>query len=359
MPDPPAPEPRPAIRRMRPYEWEPPSAAIARQADVPEDQVVRFDTNTFPWPGASLERLPAISLNEYPDTTYAALTEAIAQYADVPTERITVGAGADEVLDMIARSYISESGTVVVATPTYPMFTVLSDIAGGSIDAVSATDLRLDRRTFLDHAARAALTWLCNPNNPTGELLPLDFIEDLAHRAAGVVVIDEAYFEMSGITAVRLIEDLPNIVVVRTLSKGFGLAGVRVGYGLAGPGITDVLRRVRPPGSVSAVSIALAMQALNDGAGMRDRVERIKAERARLQAELAGLGLEVRESAANFLLVKAGKDTATRLLRHGLVVRTFPSTSVLGDYIRITVRHPDENARLIATLKRSLTPAGS
>src|ERR671925_1868629 len=98
-PDPPPPEPRPAIRRMRPYEWEPPSAAIARQAGVPEAQVVRFDTNTFPWPGASLDRLPPTPLNEYPDTSYGALTEAIAQYADVPTDRITVGAGADEVLD--------------------------------------------------------------------------------------------------------------------------------------------------------------------------------------------------------------------------------------------------------------------
>ena len=87
---------------MHPYEWEPPSASIARQAGVPEDQVVRFDTNTFPWPGARLDALPPEPLNEYPDTSYAALTEAIAQYADVPTDRITVGAGADEILDLIA-----------------------------------------------------------------------------------------------------------------------------------------------------------------------------------------------------------------------------------------------------------------
>src|SRR5256885_10390280 len=103
------PEPRAAISRMQPYEWEPPSARIARQAGVPEDQVVRFDTNTFPWPGARLDRLPPEPLNEYPDTSYAALTEAIAQYADVPTDRITVGAGADEILDLIAKAYIEVS----------------------------------------------------------------------------------------------------------------------------------------------------------------------------------------------------------------------------------------------------------
>lgn len=336
---------------MRPYEWEPPSAAIARQAGVTEDQVVRFDTNTFPWPGASLDRLRETPLNEYPDTSYGALTEAIAQYADVPTDRITVGAGADEVLDMVARSYIGESSTVVISTPTYPMFTVLTEVLGGWIDAVPAVDLRLDRRTFLEHASYAALTWLANPNNPTGELLPLDFVEELARRTDGVVVIDEAYYEVSGVTAAPLIDDCPNLLVVRTLSKGFGLAGARVGYGLAGPAISAVLRRVRPPNSVSALSLALAVQALGDVAGMRDRVARIKAERDRLKDQLAGVGLEVRDSAANFLLVKASKETASSLLRQGLVVRTFPATSVLRDHVRITVRRPEENDRLVAALE--------
>lgn len=339
---------------MRPYEWEPPSAAIARQAGVPEDHVIRFDTNTFPWPGASLDQLPPTPLNEYPDTSYGALTEAIAQYTDVPIDRITVGAGADEVLDMVARSYIGDSATVVISTPTYPMFTVLTEMAGGSIDAVPAADLRLDRKAFLEHAGRASLTWLSNPNNPTGELLPFEFIEELARWAGGVVVVDEAYFEISGVTALPLIDDHPNVVVVRTLSKGFGLAGVRVGYALAGPAISAVLRKVRPPGSVSGLSAALAVQAVADPNGMRDRVRRIRTERDGLQAELAALGLEVRESAANFLLVKAGKEAASLLLRQGLVVRTFPATSVLADYIRITVRRPEENARLMAALKSSL-----
>src|SRR5436190_10527838 len=333
-PDFPAPQPRPAIASMHPYEWEPPSAEIARQAGVPEEQVVRFDTNTFPWPGAALARLAAEPINEYPDTSYGVLTEAIAQYIDVPTDRITVGAGADEILDMIARSYIDESATVVISRPTYPMFTVLTEMAGGSIDAVPAADLRLDRKSFLERSRGAQLTWLSNPNNPTGELLSLDFVEELARGSEGVVVIDEAYFEMSGITALPRVEATPNLVVVRTLSKAFGLAGVRVGYGVAGPAISSVLRRVRPPGPLSGISAALGVQALSDLEGMRRRVGQVKAERNRLQSELASLGLEVRDSAANFLLVKAGREAAVVLLKHGLVVRTFPATSVLSDYIR-------------------------
>ena len=350
------PEPRPAIRRMQPYEWEPPSAAIAQQAGVPEDQVVRFDTNTFPWPGAAVDRLAPEPLNEYPDTSYAALTEAIAHYADVPTDRITVGAGADEILDLIAKAYIDGAAPAVISRPTYPMFAVLTEMAGGSVDAVPAVDLRVDRQPFLDRAGRARLTWLSNPNNPTGELLPFDYVETLAGATAGILVLDEAYYEMSGVTGLPLIDRMPNVVVVRTLSKAFGLAGARVGYALAGPAISEALRRVRPPGSISVMSAALAVESLSDLKGMRDRVERIRSERARLQRELAALGLEVRESAANFLLVRAGRQLAPVLLRSGLVVRTFPAGSLLADFIRLTVRRPEENARLIDALKTAPLP---
>jgi histidinol-phosphate aminotransferase len=344
------PEPREAIRQMHPYEWEPPSASIARQAGVPEDQVVRFDTNTFPWPGARIEALPPEALNEYPDTTYATLTEAIAQYTDVPTDRITVGAGADEILDLIAKAYIDATARVVLSHPTYPMFRIITEMAGGSIDQVRAINLHLDRRAYLEHARGARLSWLCNPNNPTGELLPLDFVQEVSLASEGVVVVDEAYFETSGVTALPLIEHLPNLVVVRTLSKAFGLAGVRVGYAVAGPAISDALRRVRPPGSISVVSAALGAQALSDVDGMRQRVEEIKEERARLRRGLGALDLEVRDSAANFLLVQTGRSAAPALLKKGLVVRTFPATSLLAEFIRVTVRLPEENDRLVAAL---------
>jgi len=352
------PEPRPAISRMQPYEWEPPSAAIARQAGVPEDRVVRFDTNTFPWPGAAVDQLAPEPLNEYPDTSYRGLTDAIAGYTGVSADHVTVGAGADEVLDLIAKAYIDGSAAAVISRPTYPMFTVLTEMAGGTVDAVPAVDLRVDRQAFLDRAGRARLTWLSNPNNPTGELLTFDYVEALAGATAGILVLDEAYYEMSGVTGLPLIDRMPNVVVVRTLSKAFGLAGARVGYALAGPAISQALRRVRPPGSISVLSAALAVESLTDLKGMRERVERITSERTRLQHELAGLGLEVRESAANFLLVRAGRQLAPVLLRSGLVVRTFPAGSQLADFIRVTVRLPQENDRLIAAVQAAMTPTG-
>ena len=339
---------------MNPYEWEPPSAQVARHAGVPEDRVVRFDTNTFPWPGASLDRLPPEPLNEYPDTSYGELTEAIARYTDVPSDQITVGAGADEILDMIGRSFIDESARVVISRPTYPMFTVLTEMAGGTLDAVTAPDLRLDRPAFVERARGAKLTWLANPNNPTGELVPLEFIEEVAASTSGVLVVDEAYYELSGVSAVGLIDRFANVVVVRTLSKGFSLAGARVGYALAGPSISSVLRRVRPPGSVSVTSAALGVMALHDLDGMHQRVALIKSERERLRSHLTSLGFAVEESAANFLLLRTGRRAAPALLREGLVVRTFPGSSLLADHIRVTVRRPEENARLLAALERSL-----
>jgi histidinol-phosphate aminotransferase len=342
-----APEMREAIRRMNPYEWEPPSARIAKQAGVPEDQVVRFDTNTFPWAGATLEDLPPLALNEYPDTSYGDLTEAISQYADVPPEQITVGAGADEILDMCAKAYIEPGDPICLSRPTYPMFRILSEMAGGNVEDIPSVDLQLDRKAFLAKASQARVTWICNANNPTGELLPLEFIAEVARSTGGVVMVDEAYYEISGVTAAGLIGELKNLAVTRTLSKAFGLAGVRLGYALAGPAISDALRRVRPPGSISVVSAALGVKALSDLGAMRDRVARVVSERERLKSRLRELGLDVRDSAANFLLVRPKSGAAAHLLKQGLVVRTFPPSSPLREYVRITVRTPPENDRLI------------
>jgi histidinol dehydrogenase len=353
-----SPRPRGAILEMQPYEWEPPSARIASEAGVPEADVVRFDTNTSPWPGASLSELGTLALNEYPDTSYTMLTSALAAYTGAAAETITVGAGADEILDLLAKAYVGAGDPVVLTRPTYAMFRIVSEMAGGRVDAIPGVGLDLDEDRFIQRSGHARLTWLCNPNNPTGELLPVAFIERLAAASPGVVAVDEAYFEFSAVTAAGLVAHFPNLVVVRTLSKAFGLAGVRVGYALAGPRIGAALRRVRPPGSISVVSEALGVQALRDVDGMRERVSRIVASRDTLSRDIAGLDLSVHPSAANFLLVQTGDGAASWLLRRGLVVRTFPRGSPLAGFIRITVRTSQENARLVDGLSEWRAHAG-
>jgi histidinol-phosphate aminotransferase len=317
---------------------------------VPEDQVIRFDTNTFPWPGAALGDLPDLALNEYPDTSYGVLTTAIADYTGVPDQFITVGAGADELLDLCVKAYVGFDEPVVVSRPTYPMFRILSEMAGGRVVDVPAVQLRLDRDRFLQEARQSRVAWLCNPNNPTGELLPLTYIEDVVRATPGVLVIDEAYFEISGLTAAGLIQESPNVVVVRTLSKAFGLAGARVGYALAGAAITAALRRVRPPQSISVVSAALGVTALRDRARREERVAKIQRALLSLRDQLQELGLETHDSAGNFVLVRIPPGTAANLLKRGLVVRTFPASSPLADFMRVTIRKPEENARLVEAL---------
>src|SRR5919108_2492879 len=352
------PDTREAIRRMQPYAWEPPSARVALEAGVPQEQVVRFDTNTFPWPGADLDQLPPVEVNEYPDTSYSALTAAITGYTGIPEDRITVGAGADETLDLLAKAYIGPDAPTVQSRPTYAMFRIVSEIAGGRVIDVPTRDLALDRDAFLEQASSARFVWICNPNNPTGELLPTDFIEAVLQTMSGAVVaVDEAYYEVSGLTVVPMIERYPNLVVVRTLSKAFGLAGMRVGYALAGDAITAALRRVRPPGSISVISEALAVRSLNDLDAMRERVSKVVAARKALAAELAHLGLNPLPSAANFLFVRTGPEVGPALLRQGLVVRTFPRNSPLAEYIRITVRKPEENSRLVEVLAAIAPPS--
>jgi histidinol-phosphate aminotransferase len=344
------PRPRGAILRMQPYEWEPPSARIASDAGVPETAVVRFDTNTLPWPGASVSDLGTLTVNEYPDTSYTRLTSALAAYTGASPDAITVGAGADELLDMLAKAYVGGGDPVVLSRPSYAMFRIVTEMAGGRVEAVAAAGLDLDQDEFLRQSRHARLTWLCNPNNPTGELLPVGFIETLAEGSPGIVAVDEAYFEFSGVTGAGLIGRFPNLVVVRTLSKAFGLAGVRVGYALAGPQISAALRRVRPPGSISVVSEALGVEALRNQPKMRERVSTIVANRETLSRELAALGVGVHPAAGNFLLVRTGVGAGAWLLRRGLVVRTFPSASPLKDFVRITVRTAEENARLVDAL---------
>ena len=338
-----APEPRRSVGAMHPYQWEASSAEVAARAGLKVGEVVRFDTNTCPWAGATLADLPPQLLQEYPDSAYPALLSAIGGYTGLPASAITVGAGADELLSLVAAAYVAPLDPVVIPDPSYAMFRVLTEAAGGQVVTVPAeTPDRL-----LHAAGRARLTWVCNPNNPTGGLLPASLIEELALASPGVVVVDEAYYEFSGATCAGLVTQLPNVVVVRTLSKAFGLAGARVGYALSGPALAATLARVRPPAGVSASSAALAIHALEGAGEMRARVARLRGWGKALQRGIQELGFRVRPSAANFLLVTCPEGLPDFLATRGLVVRAFGSGHPLRGWMRVTIRSEPENARLL------------
>jgi histidinol-phosphate/aromatic aminotransferase/cobyric acid decarboxylase-like protein len=229
-----------------------------------------------------------------------------------------LGAAADDVIMLVVRSYAGRGDRVALANePTYPLFRIAVELAGAEVGDEDPV-----------------LTICCRPNNPTGELGDLP--------AARPLLVDEAYFEYSGVTAVDLIED--GVILVRTFSKAFGLAGARVGYALAGREVAGELNRRQAPAPVSTLSVALALAALDAGPpDVRATIE----ERERLADELRSLGLDPLPSHANFLAVPiaTGDDIVDQLLRRGIAVRPY------RDGIRITVRDRTDDDRLVAALQ--------
>ncbi len=302
--------------------------------------MIRFDANVPPLPG--VPQVPIgesfARLNEYPEGTYRAVRAAAAAYARVRSEQIVVGAGADGLIALAARTFLGPGRRAHVRRPTYPLYAIASGIEGA---------------VLVEEPDDADLIWVCNPNNPTGELVEPAELAGLARsHPEAAVVVDEAYFEYSGESVVPLIAGAPNLIAIRTLSKAFGLAALRVGYAVASPEAARELERRRDPAPVSAPAASIAAAALRDP---RLDVEQTVRERERMRSALAGAGFDCPRSEANFVLVRVDGATelAEGLEQQGLVVRRFP------DAIRITVRLPAENDRILAALgAASPSPAG-
>lgn len=354
------------------YSWEATNEGVAERYGLPVDAIVRFDLNTSPAPPRLLGEMLATGtfetpLSEYPPGDYRRLVEAAATRYGVGTDEVVPGAGADEILDMCVKAFLPPGGAAVVPAPSYAMYRVVTEQRGGRLVAVPrlgpeqgwAVDVRAVRA-----AARGAdMVWLCNPNNPTGSEDPPAAIETLLvglaedaradGRPAPPVVIDEAYAEFTGRSSIGLRTRYPLLAVVRTASKAYALAGLRVGFAVAAP---DTLARIalyRPPGSVGTISETVVTRALLDGEEMRENVARVEAERGRLADGLASAGWEPYPSVTNFVLASLASPeraaaTAEGLMRRGLVPRTFPAGHPLASCLRVTVRAADENDRLVA-----------
>jgi len=354
------------------YSWEATDEEIAARYGVAPESIVRFDLNTSPAPPEIALRVLAAGrfeapLSEYPPTDYRRLIETAAATYGVEPGELIVGAGADEILDICAKALLREGDRAVVPVPTYAMYRVVTEQRRATIVPVprrpAADGWALDTDAIRRAAADAALVWLCDPNNPTGTQEPDGHIEQLLSDLAGdadaadrqppMVVVDEAYFEFVSRSVAWLRHRHPNLIVVRTASKAYGLAGLRVGFGIATEGTMRRLAPFRPPGSLATTSVTVVREALADGTGLRENLARVDRERPRLAGALAALGWKVGPSVTNFLLVDIGTpDRAQRvaegLLRRGLVPRTFPNGHPLAAALRVTVRTPDENDALVA-----------
>ncbi len=328
--------PAPLSPDYRPYSWAAATATVAARHGLRPEQVLRFDQNTPPVPGVPQVPLAEsfARLNEYPDGTYAELRAAAAAYAGVAAEQVVVGAGADELIAVCAKTFLAPGRRAAISPPTYGVYRIASQLEGAEV---------------VTEPAGADLIWVCNPNNPTGELRAPEEIAELARaHPEAAVVVDEAYWEFAGVTCVPLVGELENLIVLRTLSKAFGLAALRVGYAVSPPEAAVELERRRPPASVSAPAARIAAAALREP---RLDVEATVAERERVRGALAAAGYDCPESHGNFVWVPSGEPLGERLEAAGLVVRDFP------DGIRISLRRPPENDVLLAALGATGGPA--
>lgn len=349
------------------YAWEATNEQVAARYGVPIESIVRFDLNTSPTPPALIDRVLAAGrfdapLSEYPPSDYRRLTEAAAARYGVSSDELLVGAGADEVLDLVAKAFLEKGARAVLPAPTYAMYRVLTEQRGAQVVTVPRRGpddgWTLDVAAVREAARDAAVVWLCSPNNPTGLAEPPGAIEALLDGLAAdspeppVVVLDEAYAEFVGTTLLPLREAYPRLIVVRTASKAYALAGLRVGFAIARPEVIARMNPYRPPGSVSTVSVTIVTEALLDPQILEGNLGRVERERDRLADSLTEAGWSVGPSVTNFLLVDFGTPEraaaiAEGLLSRGLVPRTFGAGHVLAAYLRVTVRSADENERLI------------
>ncbi len=352
------------------YTWEPPNRVIAARYGLDEADILRFDTNTSP---AVLSYLPDAlqgpwdpPLSEYPDSTYAEFAEAAAAYVGARADEILIGCGADEVLDIIAKTFLALGDISVVPVPTYSMYAVLTQQRGATLASVPRlgpeAGYALDMEAMMALLPVAAVVWLCAPNNPTGAPESRADLEALLEAGAAlpeggpIIVVDEAYIEFHPGSLVALRDRYPALIVIRTMSKAFALTGLRVGYAVAARSTIEQLERLRPPGSVNTLSAKAAAIALRRPEIAAANAEALGSEREWLAGRLTVLGLAPQPSVTNFLLCRIGgpveADAANEaLLRGGIVVRTFGPESPLAGYLRFTVRNREQNERFLEVIE--------
>lgn len=342
---------RPGIRRLEVYD--------PRRGGVELD--VSDNTNLFgtgPAAAVALATPEARAVARYPTPYADLLKEAAARYFDVAAENVTTGCGSDDLIDSAVRAYAGPGDTVAYQAPTFPMASIFAAMNEARAVAVPpGPDFALDDEDLL--ATGAAVTYLCRPNNPTGTLTDADAVRRVMREATGLVLVDEAYADYAGETMIPDALASDRAVVLRTMSKAFGLAGLRVGLAIGPAPLIIEIEKSRGPYKVGALAEAVAAAALDgDGDWVRHRVAEVRRERERMARAIAALGPMVWPSVANFLLIGLGDRPAMKvagaLRERGIGVRAFPDLPLAGSAIRITVGGAEVNDRVLDALEAVL-----
>jgi histidinol-phosphate aminotransferase len=341
---------RPTIRSMDGY--------TPGEQPVAGDRVIKLNTNENPYPPSpkvlqAIAAIDADTLRRYPNPTADQFRDAAAKLLNVGADMIIAGNGSDDILTIATRTFVPPGGSIAFPEPTYSLYPVLAQLEEARSAVVSwENDFALPIDALV--ATKANAIYLANPNAPTGTFVAPAKVAELARRFDGPVLIDEAYADFADENCLALVRDFPNIIISRTLSKAYSLAGLRFGYAVAQPQVIAEMMKVKDSYNTDAISIIAATAAIEDQQYAKSTWDRIRSERNRLSAELARLGWSVLPSRANFVLATVptgrGSEAYLALKQRGILVRYF-NLPGLTDKVRITVGKPDENNALLAAIK--------
>ncbi|MEN8745322.1 MAG: histidinol-phosphate transaminase [Polaribacter sp.] len=333
------------IKALKPY-----SSARDEYKDATSKEVIFLDANENPFENG---------VNRYPDPQQQAVKALLSSMKNVESGNILLGNGSDEVLDLLFRAFCEPNvDNVITLPPTYGMYAVLANINAIENRAVLLSDNFQPRVDSILEAvdARSKLLFLCSPNNPTGNSFSMERVEELLQRFNGLVVIDEAYIDFSDTKSwLEKLKNYPNLVITQTLSKAYGLAGIRLGICYASKEIITILNTIKPPYNVNELSQQKAIDRLLQPNEVAQEILKIKEERTNLVTHLKTINVvqEIYPSACNFVLVRV--DNATKrydqLIAKGIVIRNRTTQPLCENCLRFTVGTRSENTRLIQVLK--------
>ncbi len=355
----------PGVTNLKPYVPGKPISELERELGITDS--VKLASNENPLGCSELAKaaiqaeLSDVAL--YPDGGGVALRAALAAKHGIEPNRITLGNGSNDVLDMIARVFLAPGYESLFSQYAFAVYPISSQAVGATLNMVPAKDYGHDLEEMLNRVGdKTRVVWIANPNNPTGTWLNGEELEGFIAAVPSnvIVVVDEAYIEYVDEAdypdASQWLDKYPNMIVTRTFSKSYGLASLRVGYGLAHPDITDLLNRVRQPFNVNSMALAAALAALDDQDFIQRSVESNRQGMAQLTDAFEAMGLDYIPSVGNFVTVDLGRPSAEvdqALLRAGCITRPVANYG-LPNHLRITVGLKEQNERVLAALKQAL-----
>ncbi len=349
---------RSVVKIINPYDAGDLPEDLKERWGIPLSKIVQLGSNENPYPPPNnlLKKCSRAlrNMNRYPDPKYRKLKSKISEYLNVNEDKISLGCGASEIIRNICDLFLEPLDKVIIPMPSYTMYILYSMLKDASIRLLNFPYYNIDSSKIDDDFS---LLFICSPNNPTGNAIPKSEIKKILKKSSGYVVVDEAYAEFSNQTVVDFVEKYDNLIVIRTFSKFFGLAGLRVGYSISSPEVAKNLEKIRLPFGISKIGYIAAVSALEMVDWFKKIKDKIINERERMISELKKLkDIKVFSSDANFVLIKINKEiNLDDFKKQGIIVRNLKSLYGLeGLHIRVSIGLKKENNKFLSIFKSIL-----